>query len=58
MNKDTLYKIETQLFKEADNLKKQYAQYISGIEKGIDMTVEALRRKMNEENQKEGDNNA
>ena len=54
MNKDTLYEIETQLFKEVDSLKKKHAQYISGIEKGIDMTVEALRRKMNEENQKEG----
>lgn len=51
MNKDRLYDIETELYRKLDSLKAEQAQYSSGVEKGIDMTVSAIRRGLDKESQ-------
>ena len=49
MNKNQLYDIETKLYRDLDNIKKEQKQYAAGVEKGIDMTVSAIRKGLNAE---------
>lgn len=51
MNKNQLYDIENELYKKLDVIKAEQKQYNAGIEKGIDMTVSAVRKGLGEENQ-------
>lgn len=51
MNKNHLYDIETELYRKLDNLKAEQAQYTAGVERGIDMTVSAIRRGIDKESQ-------
>lgn len=49
MDKNQLYDIETDIYKNLDNIKAEQKQYAAGIEKGIDMTVSAVRKALNSE---------
>lgn len=49
MDKNKLYDIETEIYKKLDCIKKEQEQYAAGIEKGIDMTVNAVRKALNSE---------
>lgn len=49
MDKNKLYDIETEIYKKLDCIKKEQKQYVAGIEKGIDMTVNAVRKALNSE---------
>lgn len=51
MDKNQLYDIETELYRDLDNIKKEQKQYTAGVEKGIDMTVSAVRKGLNAESQ-------
>lgn len=51
MDKNWLYDIENELYKKLDVIKAEQKQYNAGIEKGIDMTVSAVRKGFGEENQ-------
>lgn len=51
MNKNQLYDIETKLYRDLDNIKKEQKQYAAGVENGIDMTVSAVRKSLNAESQ-------
>lgn len=49
MDKNQLYDIETEMYKKLDTIKAEQSQYCAGIEKGIDMTVSAVRKLLREE---------
>ncbi len=51
MNKNQLYDIETEMYRKLDAIKAEQKQYNAGIEKGVDMTVSAVRKELGEENQ-------
>lgn len=51
MDKNQLYDIETEMYKKLDTIKAEQSQYCAGIEKGIDMTVSAVRKALNKESQ-------
>ena len=43
MTKQELYKIDDELCQKVKQLKKEQEQYASGVEKGIDMAIRAVR---------------
>ncbi len=51
MNKNQLYDIENELYRKLDTIKAEQKQYNAGVEKGIDMTISAIRKELGEENQ-------
>ncbi len=54
MNKNQLYDIETEMYRKLDAIKAEQQQYCAGVEKGIDMTVSAVRKAFNKESQSGG----
>lgn len=55
MNKNRLYDIENEMYRKLDAIKVGQQQYSAGIEKGIDMTVSAVRKGLGEESQPNGE---
>lgn len=51
MNRNQLYDIENKMYRELDAIKSEQKQYNAGFEKGIDMTVSAVRKALNKESQ-------
>lgn len=49
MDKNQLYNIETDIYKKLYNIKAEQKQYAAGIEKGIDLTVNAVRKALSYE---------
>lgn len=43
MNKNDLYDLEIEVYKNIDIIKKAQAEYVSGVEKGIDLMFNAVR---------------
>lgn len=52
MNTNQLYDIETEIYRKIDCIKAEHKQYAAGVEKGIDMTVNAVRKALNSEESK------
>lgn len=49
MDRNQLYDIENKMYREFDAIKSEQKQYNAGFEKGIDMTVSAVRKALNKE---------
>lgn len=55
MDRNQLYDIENKMYRELDAIKSEQKQYNAGFEKGIDMTVSAVRKALNKESQSSDD---
>lgn len=49
MNKNDLYNLEIEVHKIIDIIKNEQAEYVRGVEKGIDLMFDAVRTYLNKE---------
>lgn len=49
MNKNDLYNLEIEVHKNVDIIKSEQAEYVRGVEKGIDLMFNAVRKHLAKE---------
>ena len=49
MNKNELYDLEIEVHKKVDIIKNEQAEYVRGVEKGIDLMFDAVRNFLRKE---------
>ena len=52
MTKNELYDIETEVLKNLERIKREQAEYVRGVEVGIDLMVRAVRIHLTKEDEK------
>ena len=57
MDKQELYNLETEVHKNIDIIKNEQAEYVRGVEKGIDLMFDAVRKHLTKEAEEGGVHN-
>ena len=53
MNKNELYDLEIEVHKKVDIIKSEQAEYVRGVEKGIDLMFDAVRNFLRKEEEQD-----
>lgn len=53
MTKNELYELESEVHKNVDRIKREQAEYLKGVEAGIELMFKAVRDHLTKEAQKE-----
>ena len=54
MDKQELYNLEIEVHKNIDLIKNEQAEYVRGVEKGIDLMFDAVRKHLTKETEEGG----